>query len=183
MEERFKQRLVGAAVLVALAVIFVPMLLDVPIEPDPPELETRLPEGGEEEFSSRIVSLDEPSTPILDEAARLDEEPSAGERSEAGEEPPVAAEGSGDTGGVPSTWAVQLGSFSQRENALVLQNRLLVMGYASFTESAKAGQAEVTRVLVGPEAERDRAESIARTLAREIELEGMVVRRPRNPKG
>ena len=61
MDERMKQRLVGAAVLVLAAVIFVPMLLDQddgdpklpariiqrsPPEPEPPLGTTTAPEGG-----------------------------------------------------------------------------------------------------------------------------------------
>ena len=188
MEERLKQRLVGAAVLVALAVIFVPILLDVRPDPDPPDIGARLPEADEAGFRSGIVPLDEPATPILDEAARMGEGAGAGGRGEAGEEaalaavPPPAgpADGRADAGDAPSAWAVQLGSFSRRENAFVLQNRLLVRGYAAFTESAMGGEGAITRVLVGPETERERAQSIARTLARELGLEGLVVRRSRN---
>ena len=187
MEERLKQRLVGAMVLVALAVIFVPMLLDVTPEPDPLDIEAHLPEDDEAGFRSGIVPLDEPATPILDEAARMGEESIAGGRSEAGEEAPVAAvpppvdaaDGGGDA---PPVWAVQVGSFSRRENAFVLQNRLLVEGHAAFTESAKGEEGEITRVLVGPEPEHERAQSIAHTLARELGLEGIVVRRSRKGK-
>ena len=183
MEERLKQRLVGAMVLVALAVIFVPMLLDVTPDPEPPDVEAHLPEDDEAGFRSGIVPLDEPATPILDEAARMGEEPAAGERGEAGEGAAVAAVpppvGAAEGGDAPPVWAVQLGSFSRRENAFVLQNRLLVEGHAAFTESARGEEGEITRVLVGPEAEPERAQSVARTLARELGLEGIVVRRSR----
>jgi len=59
VEEGLKQRLVGAVVLVLLAVIFVPMLLDFSheaemAEADPPAS----PEGGSG-FSSRVVPLEE----------------------------------------------------------------------------------------------------------------------------
>ena len=184
MEERLKQRLVGAMVLVALAVIFVPMLLDVTPDPDAPDLAAHLPEGDEAGFRSGIVPLDEPATPILDEAARMGEEPLAGGQGEAAEEAPVAAVpppvSTADAGDAPPVWAVQLGSFSRRENAFVLQNRLLVKGHAAFTESATGEEGEITRVLVGPEPERERAQSIAHALAQELGLEGIVVRRSRH---
>ena len=59
MEEGLKQRLVGAAVLVLLAVVFVPVLL----ESDPDESEVGFdlgtPPSAESGFSSRIIPLED----------------------------------------------------------------------------------------------------------------------------
>ena len=67
MEEGLKQRLVGAVVLVLLAVVFVPMLLDFPHEEETVEAELPAsPEGGSG-FSSRVVPLEE--TPDVPESA------------------------------------------------------------------------------------------------------------------
>ena len=68
MEERLKQRLVGAIVLVSLAVVFVPLLLDVPDEAADEELSaTPIPERPQGHFDSTvIVDLGEPETPRLD---------------------------------------------------------------------------------------------------------------------
>lgn len=57
MERRLKERLIGASVLVMLAVIFIPMVLD-----DSEQVETRItgsniPPRPEDDFSSRIVPL------------------------------------------------------------------------------------------------------------------------------
>ena len=66
MEEWLKQRLVGASVLVLLAVIFIPVLLEYSYEPgevgiDPPPV----PAGAEDdEFSSRVLALDESPSPL-----------------------------------------------------------------------------------------------------------------------
>lgn len=59
MEEGLKQRLVGAVVLVLLAVVFVPMLLDFPREAEVAEAD--LPASPEDDsgFSSRVVPLEE----------------------------------------------------------------------------------------------------------------------------
>ena len=59
MEEGLKQRVVGAVVLVTLAVIFIPMLLDFSHEAE--VAKTALPDPPEEDagFSSRIVPLEE----------------------------------------------------------------------------------------------------------------------------
>ena len=59
MEEGLKQRLVGAVVLVLLAVFFVPMLLDFPHETEVAGVDLPASPEGEVGFSSRIVPLEE----------------------------------------------------------------------------------------------------------------------------
>lgn len=57
MERGLKERLVGAAVLVALAVVFIPMLLDDSSREVGPLTDSNIPErpAGEDGFSSRII--------------------------------------------------------------------------------------------------------------------------------
>ena len=70
MEERLKQRLVGAVVLVSLAVVFVPILFDMPGETNgetSPDLISGVPERPQVGFgSSASGTLDAPQTPRLD---------------------------------------------------------------------------------------------------------------------
>ena len=58
MEEGLKQRLVGAVVLVLLAVVFIPMLLDISTETQETGVDLRSSSDGNTEFSSRIVPLE-----------------------------------------------------------------------------------------------------------------------------
>lgn len=213
MEEWLKQRLVGAAVLVLLAVIFIPMLLDFSQEPRESGVDLRAPSSTEDGFSSRIVPLEESPAAApegaaevapgaLEEAVPDREEtmPPIGEASdtasavaltsevpggdeESGTRPeesvaPVAEE-EGATQSPPAAWAAQLGSFSDRRNALVLRNRLRAKGYAAFLQTATGDQGALTRVLVGPEPTRDRTVSTIEDLRREAGLDAFVVRYPR----
>ena len=67
MEERLKQRLVGAIVLVSLAVVFVPMLLDAPHDLGEEPSTTPIPERPQDRFESGVmIPLGEPETPRLD---------------------------------------------------------------------------------------------------------------------
>ena len=84
MEEGLKQRLVGAVVLVLLAVVFVPMLLDFPREAERAEADLPAPPEDGSGFSSRVVPLEE--TPDVPEPVV----PEGG-----GE--PVLEQGAGDT--------------------------------------------------------------------------------------
>ena len=238
MDERLKQRLVGAAVIVLLAVVFVPMLLESEPEQEEVGFDLGASADAESGFSSRIIPLEEPAVEAPEAAAPPDPEtassggeedmsamrpeaeipetlpmvelsvaesndsesmvavvleadgpgaaetpqaPQAPESSEAPEETDVAAaakeagEGSSERG-----WAAQLGSFSERRNALVLRNRLRAQGYSAFTESAAGEQGEVTRVLVGPESTRARTVEIIEALRQDSGLDGFVVRHPRD---
>ena len=218
MEERFKERLVGATVLVLLAVVFVPMLLDVPREEReaPPEPIPERPRGG---FTTKTITLGEPETPRLDaeierEHRRHAQEAAAAPRDSAGtpatasasatrdETSPAAApqesaaaaqesapapqesaaaaqESAAEAAGTaPGGWAVQLGSFSVPKNALALRDRLRAKGYTAFIESGFTATGAVSRVFVGPELDRGRAEASMAKLRREMQLEGIVVRYP-----
>ena len=204
MEERLKERLVGATVLVLLAVVFVPMLLDAPREEreGSPDAIPERPRGG---FTTKTINLGEPRTPRLDaeierehrrHAQEVADAPpdSAGTpatasdsttRSEtspaAAPQEPAAAPREPATeaaGTAPDGWAVQLGSFSVPKNALALRDRLRSKGYTAFIESGFTTAGEVSRVFVGPVLDRGRAESSMAKLRREMRLEGIVVRYP-----
>src|SRR6188474_121434 len=62
MDSPLKQRLIGAAVLVALAVIFLPMLLKGPDvkEPDAAQVPLNMPATPGQEFETRELPLTEP---------------------------------------------------------------------------------------------------------------------------
>ena len=74
MEERLKQRLVGAIVLVSLAVIFVPVLFDRPHEASEESSAAPIPEIPERPRngfgSSQTITLDLPQTPRLDDEVK-----------------------------------------------------------------------------------------------------------------
>ena len=229
MEERLKQRLVGAAVLVLLAVVFVPMLLESGPGQGEVGFDLGTPPSADSGFSSRIVPLEdsavassEAAAPPEQELAAAGEEgmedamdreaeipetlpvadvspagssdseslvavvlepdaPGSAETQEASEENVNgAAAGEAEEQSPPAAWAAQLGSFSERRNALVLRNRLRAKGYPAFTESAVGEQGEVTRVLVGPEPTRNRTVATIEALRRDTGLDGFVVRHPRD---
>ncbi len=205
MDERLKQRLVGAAVLVLLAVIFVPMVLDRPSDREVRIEHAPLPPGPDNDFSSRIVPLTEPKTPLLQAAPRsrvappIDPpkpvEPMEPERTVAAaatmpavkEKPVPPAEPAAEPGSVarsskvaqaPAAWAIQLGSFSSAENAVALREKLTKLGYVAFIETAQVEGKEITRVFVGPELAKDRAGELVKKLQAETKLKGMVVQYP-----
>lgn len=199
-----KQRVVGAIVLVALAVIFLPMLLDGSGRPGRVDLDVEIPE--------------EPEAP----ASRLDDEPAAdagagtdaaagpaqadasapGEAAPDGDADPAAAGDDADAGdggtaadadagertdadadpgaatGESSAWVVQVGSFVQETNALVLRDRLQQQGYEAFAEQGSSDGQELWRVRVGPVPTRERAESLKQRLEEQRGETALVMSHP-----
>jgi DedD protein len=69
MDPALKQRLLGAAVLVALAVIFLPMLLDSPAPPAGEAMRVEIPPPPDRRFETRVLPLDA-NQPAVDPAKR-----------------------------------------------------------------------------------------------------------------
>ena len=74
--------------------------------------------------------------------------------------PPAVVESRSETG----MWAVQLGSFSSQENAERLAADLRSQGYAAFLSQLQKSSGALHRVRVGPQKDRDSAESVAARL-------------------
>lgn len=198
MEQGLKERLVGAAVIVILAVIFIPMLLDNTEKKDivitktniPPRPESIPEPPDENEFSSRIVPLEQEAPVTGKVQAAIEsipddsvvEEPETG--TEKGPDSGEAETANINTNEEPangvglSAWVVQLGSFSSQENADSLNRRLQTAGFRAFVEPLKKDNDVSYRVRVGPELKRSDAEAIQEKLKKTMQLEGFIVQYP-----
>ncbi len=176
MEERLKRRLVGAVVLVSLAVIFLPMLVEqeqlgeVRIESSniPPR------PANTDQFRSSVlpVPLDQPLIPVLaDEGEVPGEEESPPDNGEETREPEQPRTGL-------SAWVVQVASLSSKERADKLQSQLRAKGYSAFVEPVSLKGKNLYRVRVGPELDRKRAETTAEQIRKAVDLKGQVIRYP-----
>jgi DedD protein len=164
VDEGLKKRLVGAAVLAALVVIFVPMLIDDPVEPEP-ELSAIPPAPPKMDFASSMLSdevvppkplpvrqLEPEPEPITREV----EQPVIAEKPETVPEPatPVPKEGL-------TAWVVKVGSFSNRDNANALVKKLRAAGFqAPDAERIEVRGKVLYRVTVGPMVNKEKAESL-----------------------
>ncbi len=61
-------------------------------------------------------------------------------------------------------WAVQLGSFSNPQNAEKLAADLRAQGFAAFLSQLSTSSGELHRVRVGPQKDREAAEAMAARL-------------------
>lgn len=75
-------------------------------------------------------------------------------------------------------WAVQVGSFSKRSNALALQTRLRNKKYAAFVDRIMQDGKPVYRVRIGPEVKQQAAEAVRDKVQQDMKLKGFVVKHP-----
>ena len=190
-EHTFKQRIVGAIVLVALAVIFIPMLLpgsrDIgfsdngsPIPPKPAELE-----------NLKVLELEKPQpapkpreivrTPIDEHSPAAppeDVEAPATDKTPLPEEtlpPKTTSEAAQPADTTPKAWAVQVGSFTQPDNAMRLRDQLRSKGYKAFVERITSADKTFYRVRVGPEVSREKAMALQKDLQSKMKLQDSTV--------
>ena len=190
MDRGLIQRMVGALVLIALAVIFVPMLFNreddaqrvevdapaMPKNPAMPDVEVQpveVPEPAAEPFPEEFEIIEEgPET-----AAQVPAEPITAPPAVAEPTPTPPAERPEpeqrlDAANLPVSWSVQLASLSNRESAEALTAKLRSQGYNAYVRTFEG----MNRVFVGPLVERAEANRLRDVLERQQKLKGFVVR-------
>ena len=194
-----KQRLVGAAMIIALAVVLIPMILDgagLHVIPDIPQTPRYVSKAVPKTIrvnhhqvprpvSQRVaVSHKKPSnraTPSVAGAVIRGSEARPRKHKQA-DKSAMARVSSGRAvdGKVQNKtrkWVVQVASFRQRENARILKHKLQKAGFAVFIQrtAGKAGSKPVYRVRIGPEQDQARLKQILERLKQQARLNGYVV--------
>ena len=199
MERALKERIIGAAVLVVFVVLVVPIFLDGP--PEEGEIVTeRVLLPGQEEQKTQTVVLDRDRTePVptasspapqkseqpVEKPATQQPRPAVVRQPEPQPEPetepaasnPPPAEKPAPATSTTGMWAVQLGSFSNKENADKLAADLRKQGYSAFIRELQTGAGVMHRVRIGPQKDRESAEAMAARLAK-VGHTGKVVPHP-----
>lgn len=200
METTLKQRLIGAAVIIALAVIFVPMILDgsgrqesvalnmeVPPEPtftfdsdlpDTNKLDELPPMKKPEDSATKVETVDESkANPVETSKPNEIEDKTTISTATQISKPKVveATENHIKTNPALSAWAVQVAAFEEKGKALALQEKLLASNLSAFTERSGNGAKSVYRVKVGPELKRENAEKLRDKIEKEHGLKGSFV--------
>ena len=185
MDQNTKQRLVGIAVIFALAVIFLPMILDgsgvrdktleVVIPPQPvskinPEFDQKIVE-----LHSKVEKLpdlepqtaDESSTDATNRITRNDNQESAPKSV-----PKVEiAQVGGDT------WVLQVASFKDKPNALIQRDKLRKSNISAvFVEQFYLDEQVIYRVRLGPFLNRDKAKIALNKLKAKHDLDGLIMK-------
>ncbi len=142
-----------------------------PAESTPqPRPETR---AADREPAATQPAAEEPAAETVAEPAG--EEPAAEEPVE--DEPAPARPSPPPTSSATGMWAVQLGSFSNKENAEKLAADLRKQGYAAFLSQLQTDAGQLHRVRIGPQKDRESAEAMAGRLLK-VGHKGQVVPHP-----
>ena len=206
MEEGLKKRLLGAAVLASLAVIFVPMLIEdppanrqelreIPPLPEPKDFASSMLR--EEVVRPQPVRVDIPPvtpTSVVDASEPLqavaaapqperppEPQPAAPEQVQppAEERQPtaVASQAQAETRAGLTAWVIQVGSFSNRDNADKLIAKLREAGFqVADTEQVELQGQTRYRVRVGPMVEKEKAERLLPQIDKVSGTQGRVMR-------
>ena len=205
MDRALKERIIGAIVLVLFVVLVVPVFLDGPSNSGAVISEqVPLPGQSGEENQTIVLNRDrtQPVPAASNNSAAADEsqqqqqqqqqseqrevepelQPEAEHEPEvtpapAQREPEVVVAAVAEPASSTGMWAVQLGSFGNKENADKLAADLKKLGFAAFRSQLKTGSGELHRVRVGPQKDRDSAEIVAAALAKAGQ-KGQVVPHP-----
>lgn len=202
MERTLKERIIGAIVLVIFVVLVVPIFLDGPPEdgeivsqrvllPGQEGQDTKtvvlnrersepipVASSAEKSTKTREVPVAEPeiSKPVPQPVPEQDtEQQSAREKQDPA--PQQQTEASNPVASTTGMWAVQLGSFSNKENAETLAASLRKQGYAAFLSQLQTDAGQLHRVRIGPQKDRESAEAMAVRLLK-VNHKGQVVPHP-----
>ncbi|MBN7818965.1 SPOR domain-containing protein [Bowmanella yangjiangensis] len=186
MSSAFQNRLVGTIILVALAVIFLPDLLDgekvshkdtfLPVPPRPaqePVSKTQsFPLDEVRERVSRTVEVVEDVAEDDPVEAATEEAPPVQVATQPAEQVERPAESKPEV--VSAGWVVQLGSFRHQKNVKELTDKLEAAGYRTFSRKIKTSAGELTKVFVGPDLQRDKLEKALPHLKELTALQGKI---------
>lgn len=210
MDDGLKQRVVGAVIVIALAVIFIPKVLHGPvlqseplgtvIPPTPSIADINVnPEYGinAQQIQQQVESVRkrQRADAVEDQQNAVDsaenEAPRLGETNSSAEsqiEPePALSPAPSPASGAPAAdvakskspagaWTIQLASFSEKNNAVALRDKIRKEGKRAYIERHRMSGEFVYRVFVGPDIRRQDAQNTATELKRLFNLEGIIVR-------
>lgn len=168
MASPLQNRIVGMVILVALAVIFLPDLLDgnkverdeeleaIPLRPTLTVQQERVEFPGD--FNDRIAQAQ--PQPVDEEEFTAPPEPVS---AEFGSDPDAPA------------WVIRLGAFRNAENVERLVSELRDQGYNAFARTVRSDGGDLRVLLVGPDLDQSVLQGQLSDLQRITNLEGVLV--------
>ncbi len=179
MDTGLKQRLIGAAVLVALAVIFLPMLVKGPA-PDSgvSDVSIKMPDGPEGELETRELPLVMPGEVPKGGAVGMDTTPvdrpsaataptttAAADPAATGSDQPASSDPAAAPSALPATagggdYVVHFGAYASQKGADSVVASAKAAQLPAYSEATTVNGKPAFRVRIGPYATRAEAESV-----------------------
>ncbi|MEH6634816.1 MAG: SPOR domain-containing protein [Halioglobus sp.] len=200
MNDILKQRLVGALILVALGVVFWPIIFvepgdqavaqraRIPARPDVTTTPIEAPDLAGIRTSPQLTVQEEPE-PVEPAAAVTKAEPGSQTSIDKPKPVPIVSKGALertrteppakmaiDADGVPVAWILQVASVSSAEKADQLRDRLLQVDKKAYVKKIKSGGKVFYRVYIGPKFERAALETMQPNIDAEFGVTSMIAR-------
>ncbi|HED16955.1 MAG TPA: hypothetical protein ENI64_09125 [Gammaproteobacteria bacterium] len=202
-----KQRLIGAAVLLALGVIFIPMILDgtgnpvlreippIPqaldavdprtlVIPKAPPMQEHRPHVVQKSARPYNVQPATPATttasnkPVISEEEPTKKPPVKTQQATKPKKQPSSAQATAASPETIRAWAVQVGSFNTSDKALKLRSTLRSKGFKAYVEKIRKQKKIYYRVRIGPVLNRNDADNSLKKLKKAGQKNAYVVRHP-----
>jgi len=195
MEQNIKNRLVGIIVVFALAVIFLPMILDGSgmrkekfeiVIPPPPVVDSKA------QFDSKIIELNAKADAIPELEQRFVDEVSSEnqvKRTAVTDEMPEKQQNEAESASAPATavaepagvggtsWVLQVGSFQDRNKALIQRDKLRKSNIAAvFIEQFNVNNKPSYRVRLGPFVNREQTRVAQNKIKAKHDIDGIIMK-------
>ena len=185
MDQQLKERLIGIIVLVLFAVIFIPMFFSDPIDLVSKE-KTNLSNSKESEFVSKLKPVDDSTQEFDTKRIEYDTVTEETPQTVTEETPQTVTEESTDLVNEETAfrkesltenqmgqmnWIVQIGSYSNKENAEKENLRAKNAGFRSFINPITQNNKIMYQVCLGPEYDELDANKLREEIKKKIKLE------------
>ena len=181
MNDILKQRLVGAIVIIALGIVFWPVVFvdaqrqamdrtsQVPPMPTMKHSRIAAPERLDtvEPVSASAVIVLHDAPPEIITSAASDTEIST---PEPGSGPAL------DDAGIPIAWVLQVVSVSKKEKADTLAQELIDAGYKAYHRPLRRGQETLYRIYVGPVFDRNQLLKTKQQVDKRLKVDAIIAR-------
>ncbi len=170
METGLKRRLVGAIVIAAVAVIFIPLILDGTEEERLAVIE-EIPPAPTFDFREQIAVSEIQAT--MESRRRANAASMPQERASKDDE---AESELLDQNGLPVGWSLQVASFRDRDNAVSLRSEIRELGHGAYVLLNRTNEGQFYQVLVGPSLDQEGLSQAGQDIAEKMGLTVQIVR-------
>lgn len=157
MDDGLKQRIIGAFVLIAIGVVFVPLIFDRE-RIEPVDQQTQIP------IAPRIKPVVIPK-PVIEDVAEPAADPEQmfvpdknRDAVEIVDKPVLSSQGT------PNSWVIQIASYRLAVHAEKMREQLIADGYSAYIRPITSDRGQMQRLYVGPNLDREKLEKIQQTI-------------------
>jgi len=193
MNDGLKQRIIGALVLVALGIIFIPVLFDRE-RIAPVDRVTQIPPEPEKKMLSLPEPPVAPRTPDaelkkeIDGRFDIEKEDAAKQREQAQETeatPTTTPKATPKVGSTENTekkveklgaWVLQVASYESKQRASETLKELEKMDFRGFTRETETSVGKRTRLYVGPNVSKDELEKAKSVIDKKFRVDSLILK-------